>query len=388
MAAAGMPYWRLSLFYLIYFAILGVLVPYWTPYLASLGFSATQIGNLMAIIMATKMIAPNLWAWLADRSHTHMWLVRLAALLAVTTYTGVFFGEDFWWLALVMATFTFFWHAVLPQVEVNTLNHLGEFSHHYGRVRLWGSLGFIFAALLLGRALDHYPSALVLPVLFGLLAALFLVTLVIPEKRKPPHAEGQHIVRFILGRPEIIAFLLVCFLQQASHAPYYTFYTIYLGEHGYSKSVIGMLWALGVVCEIGVFLAMHRFLRAEQFRLLLVTSSLLTGLRWLVIGSFPAQPLLLILAQTLHAVSFGLFHGVAVAMIHRYFTGRHQHRGQALYGSVSFGAGGAVGSLASGYLMDHYGATTTFWLAGVTVFCATAIAAVWIRGRFDASAAS
>ena len=139
-----MPYWRLSSFYFVYFATLGVLLPYWSPYLASLGFSLSEIGNLMAIIMATKMVAPNIWAWLADHSNSCMRLVRLAALLAVIFYLGVFFGTSFWWLALVMMLFTFFWNAVLPQVDVTTLNHLGDDDHRYGKVRLWGSIGFIF----------------------------------------------------------------------------------------------------------------------------------------------------------------------------------------------------------------------------------------------------
>ncbi|HBE93600.1 MAG TPA: MFS transporter [Gammaproteobacteria bacterium] len=381
-----MPYWRLSTFYFIYFAILGVLLPYWSPYLASIGFSYSQIGYLMAIIMATKMIAPNIWAWLADRRHSSMPLVRLASLLAVLAYTGVFFGVTFWWLALIMVSFTFFWHAVLPQVEVITLNHLGDDSPRYGRVRLWGSLGFIAASLLLGVALDSYPPTLVLPVLLALLASLFLITLIIPERNKHLPEDRASIVQYIVRRPELIAFLFVCFLLQASHAPYYTFYTLYLTEFGYSKSVIGMLWAFGVVCEIGVFLIMHRFLKPHHFRVLLIASCVITGVRWFMISQFPDSMTMLVLAQTLHAISFGLFHGVAVAMIHRYFTGHHQHRGMALYGSVSFGAGGAFGSFASGYSMGWLGPTMTFAIAGLVVWAAALIALVWVRAHFEEAA--
>lgn len=380
-----MPYWRLSTFYFIYFAILGVLLPYWAPYLASLGFSYSQIGYLMAIIMVSKMIAPNVWAWLADRSHHSMPLVRLASLLAVLAYTGVFFGVTFWWLALVMVTFTFFWHAVLPQLEVNTLNHLGKDTHRYGRVRLWGSLGFIAASLLLGAALDKSQPDLVLPVILVLLGGLFVTTLFIPEAERYQVADRGNMFRYILRRPELIAFLLVCFLQQASHAPYYTFYTLYLTDVGYSKTLIGMLWAFGVLCEVGVFLVMHRFLKPDRFRLLLIASCVITGLRWVMIGYFAHNLPILVLAQTLHAVSFGLFHGVAVSMTHRYFTGRHQHRGQALYGSISFGAGGAVGSLLSGYGMTGLGPTGTYVLAGVVVWMAALIALVWVKARFTES---
>ncbi len=340
----------------------------------------------MAIIMATKVIAPIIWAWLADHSHSSMRLVRLAALLSVIFYLGVFFGNSFWWLALVMMLFTFFWNAVLPQVEVTTLNHLGDDDHRYGKVRLWGSVGFIVSSLLLGHALDTYPPSLVLPVVLACLLGIFIFTLFIPDARKPVHAEQGGIIRYILKYPELMSFLLVCFLLQASHAPYYTFYTLYLSDFGYSKTMIGVLWALGVFFEVMLFLTMHRFLKPVRFRYLLIFSCVITSLRWLIIGMFPDSLALLVLAQVLHAVSFGLFHGVAVAMIHRYFTGHHQHRGMALYGSVSFGAGGAVGSLVSGYMMGWFGADVTFAAASLTVLIAAVVAWFKVHGLFVKSA--
>jgi len=378
-----MPYWRLSSLYFVYFATLGVLLPYWSPYLASLGFSLSEIGGLMAIIMATKVIAPNLWSWLADHSHSSMRLVRLAALLSVIFYLGVFFGESFWWLALVMMLFTFFWNAVLPQVEVTTLNHLGVNDHRYGHIRVWGSIGFIVSSLLVGHALDTYPPSLVLSVVFTCLLGIFIFTLFIPDAGKPVHTEQGGIIRYILQYPELMSFLGVCFLLQASHAPYYTFYTLYLSDFGYSKTVIGILWALGVLSEVMLFLTMHKFLKPVRFRSLLIFSCILTSLRWLIIGLFPESLVLLVLAQVLHAVSFGLFHGVAVSMIHRYFTGRHQHRGMALYGSVSFGAGGAVGSLVSGYMMGWFGAEITFMAASLVVLIAAVLAWSSVHGLFE-----
>jgi PPP family 3-phenylpropionic acid transporter len=380
-----MPYWRLSLFYFVYFGTLGVLLPYWSPYLASLGFSLAEIGKLMAIIMATKMIAPNLWAWIADHSRSSMRLVRLAALLSAIFYLGVFFGTDFWWLTVVMMLFTFFWNALLPQVEVTTFNHLGDGNNRYGKVRLWGSVGFIVSSLLLGYALDSNPASLILPVMLIYLTAIFISTLFIPDAGKREHPEQSGIVRYIVRYPELMSFLLVCFLLQASHAPYYTFYTIYLSDYGYDKTVIGALWALGVLCEVILFLALHRFLTPVRFRALIIGSCLLTALRWLIIGFFPESFYLLVLGQALHAISFGLFHGVAVSMVYRYFTGRHQHRGMALYGSISFGAGGAVGSLASGYMMGSLGADFTFAAASLTALIAAILAWFRVKGTFKES---
>jgi len=377
-----MPYWRLSSFYFVYFGTLGVLLPYWSPYLASLGYSLAEIGKLMAILMATKMIAPIIWAWLADRSRTSMRLVRVSALLSAIFYLGVFFGTGFWWLSGVMMLFTFFWNAELPQVEVTTLNHLGADDNRYGKIRLWGSVGFIVSSLFVGYALDSNPASLVLPVIMIFLAAIFISTVFIPDAGKPSHPEQGGIVRYILQYPELMSFLTVSFLLQASHAPYYAFYTLYLSDYGYSKTVIGILWALGVLFEVILFLNLHKFLRPVRFRALIIGSCIVTVLRWLIIGLFPESLLLLVLAQVLHAISFGLFHGVAVSMVHRYFTGRHQHRGMALYGSISFGAGGVVGSLASGYMMGWFGASFTFAAASLVALIAAVLAWFRVQGKF------
>ncbi|MBA1149025.1 MFS transporter [Ectothiorhodospiraceae bacterium WFHF3C12] len=359
-----LPYWRLSAFYLFYFAILGGLVPYWGPYLRSLGFEAQAIGSLIAILHVTKVIAPNVWGWIADHTQRRMAVVRLAAFLSVVCFAGVFLGEGFWWLALVMAAFSFFWNAALPQFEANTMSHLGEAAHRYSRIRVWGSLGFIVTVTVMGEAIDVLGTAILPPVLVALFAALWLASLVAPEQRNGAH-EGQT-ERFmaVLLRPDVLGFLFACFLVKASHGPYYVFFSIYLADHGYSGMAIGLLWALGVVAEIVVFLRMHRWLPRFGPRLLMTAALLLSALRWVLIGRFVESLPVIIVAQTLHAASFGVYHAVGISMINRFFVGRNQGRGQAIYSSVTFGAGVAVGSFASGFLWSDLGAAVTFYLAG------------------------
>ena len=149
-----MPYWRLSGFYFFYFAALGVIVPYWGLYLQTLGFGPAEIGELMAVIMATKIVAPNVWGWIADHTGRRMAIVRLASLLALLTFAGVFLAREFWRLALVMSLFSFFWNASLPQFEAVTFNYLGTRIHRYAHIRLWGSVGFILTVVALGKALE------------------------------------------------------------------------------------------------------------------------------------------------------------------------------------------------------------------------------------------
>ena len=371
-----MYYWRLSGFYLFYFASLGALIPYWGLYLKSLGCGSVEIGELVAIIMATKIVAPNVWGWIADHTGRRMAIVRAGCLFAALAFAGVFFGQGYWWLVLVMSVFSFFWNAALPQFEATTLNHLGDQTHRYSSIRLWGSIGFIVAVAGLGALFEQAGTALLPSVLLVLLAAIWLSSLLVPESAAGHQALNEEPLRKVLRQPAVVSLLLVCFLLQASHGPYYTFYSLYMVDHGYSETAIGQLWALGVVAEIAVFLKMHHWLPRFGARNLMLAAAALTALRWLLIALFVDQVWIMAFAQTLHAASFGVYHAVSIHLIHHLFTGRHQGRGQALYSSLSFGAGGAAGSLLAGYMWDGIGAQWTYILAA-----ATAVLAGWIAWR-------
>jgi len=346
------PYWRLSAFYLFYFASLGALVPYWGLYLKSLGYEAAAIGMLMAIVMATKIVSPNIWGWIADHTGKRMAIVQLGSLLSVLTFAGVYVSSDFWWLALVMATFSFFWNAALPQFEATTFSHLVGQVHRYSSIRLWGSVGFILSVWVIGYTLEGQAIQWLPHVLLFLFAAIWLSSLVVPEEAAGHMPLDHQPLREVLGKPAVVGLLITCFLMQASHAPYYTFYSIYMEDMGYGLSKIGFLWALAVLAEVGAFMVMHRLVPRFGLRRLLMLSLLLATLRWLLIGLLPELTVVMVLAQLLHAASYGIYHAAAIQMIHRFFTGQHQGKGQALYSSLSFGAGGAVGSLYSGYLYD------------------------------------
>jgi PPP family 3-phenylpropionic acid transporter len=308
-----------------------------------------------------------------------MSVVRAASFFTAVVFIGVFFGTQFWWLALVMLAFSFFWHASLPLVEVSTMNHLGAQPGAYGRVRLWGSIGFIISVTALGALIDRHGPWWVLPGLLVLMTGIWLYSLALPESEFKVHvAHPQPFLKTIM-RPDVFAFLLACFLMQVSHGPYYTFYSIYLEAHGYSKSVIGLLWAFAVVCEIGVFLLMQRLLLRVALRPVLLASFFLAAARWLLIGYFPQHLWVLILAQVLHAATFGSFHATAMQMVHRFFTGRHQHRGQAIYGSASFGIGGAVGSYYSGLTWESLGPAATFAIAAGAAAMAFVVAYFLLR---------
>jgi PPP family 3-phenylpropionic acid transporter len=374
-----LPYWRLSSFYFFYFASLGAFLPYWSLYLQAENFNARAIGELMAIIMATKIVAPYLWGWIADHSGRGMLIIRLAAIACVVTYAGVFFDSSFWWLALVMALFSFFWNAELPQFEANTMNHLGADTHKYSVIRLWGSLGFIAAVVGLGAWLDSSDMSLVPKVLIVIYVFIALSSFLVPEKNGHRQLQQEGAIIHVLRQPVVVALLLVCFLAQMSHGPYYTFFSIYLKQHAYDSSTIGWLWALGVIAEVLVFLAMHRLMPRFGPRNLLMSALALTALRWYLIGHFIDSLAVVLFAQVLHAASFGLYHAVSIELFHRLFRGKHQGRGQALYSSVSFGAGGALGSYLSGLFWDSTSPQMIFNLAALAALMAFFISWRFIR---------
>jgi PPP family 3-phenylpropionic acid transporter len=366
----GVPYWRLSGFYFFYFAFVGAMAPFWGLYLKDLGFDAWRIGVLMALLQAMRIFAPNIWGHVADRTGRRAAIVQVAALGSAVSFCGVFLGSNFAWLFVVMSAMSFFWSASLPLVEAMTLSHLKERTDRYGLIRLWGSIGFIVMVVGLGYLFEWLPIRHLPWVVLAAMLGIVATARTIPDTEVLPHAADTVPILSVVRRPEVLALLAACFLMSAAHGPYYTFYSIYLVDHGYAKSLVGWLWALGVICEVGVFLMLPRiFARVTPARLIMFSFAL-TVLRFLIIGWGVESMPLMILAQALHAFTFGTYHAAAVALIHHYFRGRHQARGQALYNSFAFGAGGTLGSLYSGAAWDGLGAAWTFTLAAGCAFLA------------------
>ncbi|MDO7910235.1 MFS transporter [Pseudomonas monteilii] len=377
---APLPYWRLSSFYLFYFALLGATAPFLALYFDHLGFAPARIGELVAIPMLMRCVAPNLWGWLGDRSGRRLLIVRLGALSTLASFALIFFGASYAWLALVMALHAFFWHAVLPQFEVITLAHLQGQTSRYSQVRLWGSIGFILAVIGLGGlferfSLNVYPVAVVL-----IMAGIVVASLWVPNAQPPEPTERQPTGGFLaqLGAPGVLAFYVCVALMQFSHGPYYTFLTLHLEHLGYTRGAIGLLWALGVVAEVLMFLLMARVFQRFSVQQVLCASFLLAALRWLLLGELAQVPAVLLFAQLLHAATFGCFHAAAIAFVQGSFGARQQGQGQALYAALA-GTGGALGALYSGYSWARLGPGMTFGLASGAALLAAFIMIVRLK---------
>lgn len=334
--------------------------PYWSLYLKSIHFNAIEIAILMSMQPVMRMIAPNLWGWLADRTGKRLLVVQIAATLSAFCYLGVFATTSFWGMLLVLGLMAFFWSASMPLVEATTLSYLGKHSAHYGRIRSWGSIGFIVSVVGLGYAFDYI--AIVWLLWAGLVCeiGILIFSRQIPHTEVLAHHTDSQSIKQIVLQPRVIALFGACFMMSIAHGPYYTFYSIYLVEHGYTKSAVGGLWALGVICEIGVFFLMPSLVRRFGLTRILLVSFGCAVLRFMLIGWYVDYIVWLLVAQVLHAATFGAYHAASVGLVHEFFQGRHQSKGQALFGSLTYGAGGMLGGLASGPIWQHYGASVLY----------------------------
>jgi PPP family 3-phenylpropionic acid transporter len=353
-------HWRIAGFYFFYYAFIGMFAPYWSLYLKSIHFDAIEISILMSVQPVMRMIAPNLWGWLADHTGKRLLVVQIAATLSAVCYLGVFATTSFWGMLLVLGLMSFFWSASMPLVEATTLTYLGKNTAHYGRIRSWGSVGFIVSVVGLGYAFDYIAIAWLLWAGVVCEIGILIFSRQIPPTEVLAHHTDSQSIRNIVLQPRVLALFGACFLMSVAHGPYYTFFSIYLVEHGYAKSAVGGLWALGVICEIGVFFLMPWLVRRYGFIHILVVSFSLAVLRFMLIGWGVDWLLLLLIAQVLHAATFGAYHAASVGLVHEFFQGRHQSKGQALFGSLTYGAGGMLGGLASGPIWQHYGASVLY----------------------------
>ncbi|HEX7952714.1 MAG TPA: MFS transporter [Burkholderiales bacterium] len=371
----GSLYQRLSGFYFCYFAFIGVFAPYFALYLRSLGYSAAQIGMLLAVNPVARIFGPNIWGWLSDHYRARGRLIRLTAVATTVVSTALFFDRGFAWMLVALLLLNVFWCGVLPLAESATLSLVGSRVGVYGRVRLWGSVGFI-AVVIVGGYLFDFFGVRVLPLtVLLLLACMATSTYYLPRDREAsPHVEHAAILS-IVTRPEVMALMAGFFLMQVAHGPYNAFYSIHLVEAGHTKTAVGWLWSLGVIAEIGLFLLLPRLMRAYSLNQILLFSFGCAFVRLLMIAWGVGSLTVLLAAQLLHAVTFGAFHSAGVAMMHQIFRGRNQARGQAIYTSLGYGLGGTLGTLMAGYAWETLGSGWTFTFAAVAALLALVVVA-------------
>jgi len=364
---------RLSAFYFTFFAYGGAYVAYFPLYLASRGLSPVEIAWVLALPPLARIFAPPAWGWLADRAGAHRAIVAFSCAVTGLSFGLLPFTEH---IAVLIALMSVLSAGALPIVEAITLGSLagqpGPQLGNYGPIRVWGSLGFIAVVLAGGAWLDFQPVATLPAALVVFMLAALAVALALPTIE--PHAVSQAAVLRL--SPAVRALLGAGFCNAVAHGALYAFLSLHLEALGYSATGIGMLWTLGVLAEIVVFLYLPQLFRRFALSSILVASVACGIFRFLAIGWAAGELWMVLLAQVLHAATFGSFHAASVAAVHRVFPEGAQARGQTLFSGVTYGAGAAAGLVISGWAWEGGGAALAFSVSAVA-----ALAGAFSAGR-------
>jgi PPP family 3-phenylpropionic acid transporter len=351
---------RLGTYYFAYFAYVGAFVPYFSLWLAAQGYGAQQIAVVLAMPQLARIFAPTLWGWLADHSGRQREVVIFSAFAVAAGFAALFALRGAPATALVLFLVAVLSGGAMPLVEAITLAMLKGRAGNYGPIRMWGSIGFILAVLGTGAWLDRAGAGQVLHIVSGLALLVCAAAFGVPAGTRHEAGPGGESILDVLKRGDVLALFAAGMCMAVAHGALYAFYSIYLDAAGYSKSMIGAFWTLGVLAEVAVFLWLPQLMRRFSLRALLVASFACAAVRFLVIGWGVESAALLVAAQLLHAPTFGAYHAASIAAVHRLFPGRIAGRGQTLFSSLSYGLGGAVGTLLAGWSWIALGPSSSF----------------------------
>lgn len=366
-----------------YFAHIGFFNPYLPLWLKHLGLPIVVISLLTSVQPATRIFAPYVWGMVSDRTGERVRLLRYSAFVALVGSAGLWWNGGPWWTGLVLLL-VFTHTSSMMSITEAAMAHLvaGDWGR-YGRIRLWGSAGFMVTVFVAGAWFDHFGmghfqgwTTLTLAVVLG-------CTLWLPDTReKAVHANARHEpIGPVLRQPVVRWFFVSLFFHVMAHIAIYAFFSLYLDARGYSKAMIGALWAVSVVVEVAWFFWQGRLVDRLPMSRWLVVCAAATAVRLAVTAGFPDWLLLLFLAQTLHALTFAAHHTACIALVTRHFPGRLRGRGQALFTVIGYGIGGVLGVVAGGGIVEHFSYEALYGAAAVLGVLATACA--WRVDRLE-----
>jgi MFS transporter, PPP family, 3-phenylpropionic acid transporter len=373
--------------YFAYFAAVGVFQPYWPVRLAALGLPAAEIGLLLALVNAVRVVGPLGAAWLADQRADRRGPIRVLAVGAAVAGLALAAATTPLAMALALAAFSLAFNGLMPIYDAHALDRLGRDAHRYGLMRLWGSLGYVLAAAATGAALARAGQGVIATALGLTLGATALVALALPRvpAALPPPTLGLAAFARALRHRPLQRFLAIQFLQLAGYGGYYGFYTLYLRAYGYDAATIGLYWGCAVIAEIAMFALGPRLLTRYRPETLLAVALAGTALRWLVVAALPGSAAVMLAAQSLHLLGFGLFHSVSVLLGPRLLPPGGRARALALISSAGWGAGGIAGSLLAGALWQAVGPRAVFAAAAALALAGFGLALKPLKGP-DAAA--
>lgn len=373
---------RLGAYYAALFVAVGIHIPFWPLWLQDRGLSASDIGWVAAAGYLTRILASPVIGHLADHGGERRRLMIRLAVAAGLVWLLFPLAGGFWPVLVLSVIATFPFAGLLPLGDTLAMMVVGRHGLDYGRARLWGSLAFIAAATLLGKALESWP----ITALPWLMSAALLLTAAscmgLPDLKVPRHDGKPPSLRPVLLNPLFLLFVGSTALNQMAHTVYYAFASIHWKAAGLSDMAIGLLWSEGVVAEIVLFAASNRVVARFGPAALLLAAAMGGVVRWLVLGSTASIPLVA-LAQLLHAATFGCAHLGAIHFIARAVPQGLSARTQGIFAAIAVGLAPGLITPFSGRLYESLGGGSFLAMAGLSALSALLAWALMRRWKPD-----
>lgn len=351
-----------------YFAHIGFFNPYLPLWLKAQGLPIVVISLLASVQSFTRVFAPYAWGALSDRTGERVKLLRISATIALIASAGLWFEGGAWWIALVLLLLFTHTSSMMSLTEAAMAHLVAGDWGRYGRVRLWGSVGFMITVFAAGAWFERYGMGSFPGWTAVTLAGVLVCTLWLPNVREEAHhADGppHEPIGTALQRPVVRWFFASLLFHVMAHFAIYGFLSLYLDSLGYSKATIGGLWAVSVLVEIAWFYAQGRLIRRFSMERWLVICGVATIARMAITAGLGGWLAALFVAQVLHALTFATHHTACIAMVSKHFPGRLRGRGQALFTVTGYGFGGVLGVLAGGAIASRWSFEAMYAAAAV-----------------------
>ncbi len=365
----AIPFWRMPAFYFLHFFTVGVMLPFLNIFYYSVGVSGFHLGLLNAAPRLSSALAPPLFGALADKFRLGKSVAFTCAVASSLLALLLWGASGFLALFVLITLFSALRAPLVPIAENLCLRETETTGAQYGRVRLWGSLGFIIAAMGAGRLVETTGVASIFPLVTAAGLALVFVIFHLPKETGATRPRFRADLRLLLSSDSLAVFLLTTTFASMSAGPFGIYFSIRLKELGLSADMIALAWTVGVVSEIFFLTYAQAIQRKFGLKWMIAAGMIAAGLRWEFVA-LTTDAVLLILIQLLHGVAFGVFHAGAIQYVDRLSSAATKNTAQSLYSAATQGIGSTFGALLAGWLLPIWGFVALLHVAAGVALCA------------------
>ena len=363
---------RFSLSYALLMIGGGIQLPFLPLWLAAKGLTVTQIGTVVAAMMAVRVVGAPLFASLADYTGKRFWVIRGCAIATMVSYAALSVMPTFPLILVVGMLAATFFAPVFPLIEGFSVDSASTLGLDYGRLRLWASLSFLAGSLISGALLTVIPAAYTMALIAFAQGLTVVGTFILPPEPKRT-TQAHHSTPLELGQAlnflfasRFTVFLLAASLSNASHGMMYSLSAVYWTSLGFSTFQIGMLWAAAVLAEAGLFFFSNKVVADLGVARLLCVGLFGGSMRWIGM-SFATSFYMFAALQALHCISFACSHLALMHFIRQNVPPKLRNTAQALY--TAFAGGLLLSSVtwASGPLYNEFGGHAYLFMAAICI---------------------